>query len=125
MRSELEIKAYFEGALVWTDTELTEAQKIQKFKSWSGLEFSCRFAIRDEFNRIICCTDGECCVPEILKSYMHECSYFSPLPSSLSQVIKAQSLQSQAIITQECNKSLTLKPTDCLQVIRDDYRPEH
>jgi hypothetical protein len=111
MRSEEEFKAYWEGALVWSDHELTDEQKTARCRAWFGLEFQCRHAVRDENRQIICSTDGELCVPEILSSKMEYCAYFAQMPCNLLEIIKAQSLQSQATITPEPKESCSKKAT--------------
>lgn len=111
MRSEEAFKAYWEGALCWSDHALTEEQKTARCRAWFGLEFSCRHAFRDQHNQIICSTDGQHCVPEILSSKMEYCAYFTQMPCNLLQVIKAQSLLQDDTIIPEPTESCSSKAT--------------
>lgn len=111
MKSEEEFRAYWEGALVWSDSELTDDEKIAKARLWFGLEFRCRHAARNGTHQLICLTDGQLCVPDILSNLMRYCEHFDQMPSNLSQVFKAQSSDPQVTITQEHKESCSLKAT--------------
>lgn len=117
MLSEKEFRAYWEGALVWSDDELTEEQKVARCRAYFGLEFQCRHATREGTQNIFCLIDGQYCVPGFLASKMEYCSYFAQMPCNLLQIIKAQSSESQATITQEPKESVCTQATTSPDVI--------
>ena len=117
MKSESEFKAYWEGALVWSDDELTDEQKTARCRAWFGLEFSCRHAVRSECGLIHCIFHDCVCVQELCVCEMRDCSGYSQMPCNLLEIIKAQSLLQEATITQKDKESCALKATETLEGI--------
>lgn len=111
MRSESEFKAYWEGAFVWSDHELTDEQKTARCRAWFGLEFQCRHAFRGDHNCVMCLTHDQECAATFYNEPMTICRDYSQMPCNLLEIIKAQSLQSQAIITPEPKESCSDKAT--------------
>jgi hypothetical protein len=122
MRSLQEFDAFWQGALIWNDPLTVDEQKTALTRAYFGLEFQCRHAISDSERGIVCLEDGFHCCCRSDVDYMSECLSFAQMPCNLREIIKAQSLQSQAIITQEPKESCASKATIIPEVLGEEYR---